>query len=773
MRNIKVSTAIGGIVALALVTMVLMSVVSAFIFITKGQVANKLAVSASLEQTMNEIEIGLLQARRSEKDFLLHADDKYVGRHADVVNRIEVHIQDAETAAQAMGITGARAQFDSMAQGTTAYEATFAQLVAAMTTLGLDPFSGLEGELRIAVQNVEEALSAIDNPPLQVEMLMMRRHEKDFIMRRDPKYLDRLNARVTEFLEMAPAAFSSATHLNEVTALLNTYQKAFTRYVEETLKAAELRSALSTRFADVEPVFEEVAGLIQTHLDTVQADAAQTERTLLQVATTTVAILIAVFVVVGVKPALSIPRPLQKLTTAIGRLADGYLDISTTQSKGTEVALIAEALEVFKRNVIERDDLGRKAENAERATQEAREKAMQAEIERQRLEGECATEQRMTAEPADLVAAYAKGDFNKRLSAEEKQGVFAAFCDDMNRIGSATEASLADVRQVLEALAAGDLSQHMPEHHEGIFPEIGKTLNKKSETLTRIAEQITTSGRNIDDSSLKVSTAAEKVSRKAESSAALLQETTAAIKELTSCVKSTPSSAIDVRTKVTTTGQEAKSRAESAKDTVAIREIEKPCNEIGQITKAIDDIAFQKKLLALNAGVEAARAGDVGRGFAVGASEVRALAQRPSDAAPEFNTLISTSEAQVKSRVEQVNNSNAALGKNLESVQSVAAGIGSIADATTEPSSAVSEISLAVGTFDRATQNNVASVEETAAASMALRLEASVLATDVGKFRTSKPGEKEEKPGNVVALDGKPVNAAQSRCSWRGLSRRS
>ena len=235
----------------------------------------------------------------------------------------------------------------------------------------------------------------------------------------------------------------------------------------------------------------------------------------------------------------------------------------------------------------------------------------------------------------------------------------------MNRLGTATQSSLSDVSEVLEALASGDLTKRMPDHHEGIFAQIGKTLNETAEGLTSIMVQISKSGQTIDRSSQDVSGAIEDIAQKAENSAASLEETAAAIEELTASVKSTSNNAAEVKSKLMATEQEAQSCAKVAKETAAAMEgIEKSSGEIGQITKVIDDIAFQTNLLALNAGVEAARAGDAGRGFAVVASEVRALAQRSSDAAREINTLISTSEAQVKSGVEQVSTSNAALEKN-------------------------------------------------------------------------------------------------------------
>ncbi|MBL3705741.1 hypothetical protein GI582_23845 [Sulfitobacter sp. BDSS02] len=157
-------------------TMALMLEVGAVMYVMNARAAKERAEANDLALVMSHVKRDLLQARRTEKDFLLRSEARYVEQHAEIMARIGTEIQAAAAAAADLGVDQADARFAEMMRGIAEYETTFDRLQAAMTTLGLDPKSGLQGELRAAVHDVEESLKTVDSAPLQVKMLMMRRH---------------------------------------------------------------------------------------------------------------------------------------------------------------------------------------------------------------------------------------------------------------------------------------------------------------------------------------------------------------------------------------------------------------------------------------------------------------------------------------------------------------------------------------------------------------------------------------------------------------------
>lgn len=343
---------------------------------------------------------------------------------------------------------------------------------------------------------------------------------------------------------------------------------------------------------------------------------------------------------------------------------------------------------------------------------------------------------------AGIVAAAAAGDLGQRLQATEGASFLDGLTGGINQLLDTLGSTVNDVRQMLSALANGDLDRRMHGEYHGAFAAIQRDANATAGQLARMVGRIQQCAASISTAASEIAAGNGALSERSERRAAHLQETAASMEELTATVRQNAAHAREASELAAST-QNAASDGNTAMQRVVdtMQAIEGASKRIGDITGVIDGIAFQTNILALNAAVEAARAGEQGRGFAVVASEVRVLAQRSAAAAQEIKKLIDEAGRQVGEGAQLVADAGQRMQGIVGGVENVSHLMREISAASQEQSIGIEQINQTVVQMDQATQQNAALVEEATAAARELQTQAGTLTEAVSVFRQQEPHE--------------------------------
>ena len=365
---------------------------------------------------------------------------------------------------------------------------------------------------------------------------------------------------------------------------------------------------------------------------------------------------------------------------------------------------------------------------------------------------------RIESEVAEVVKAASSGDFNRRITLEDKEGFMLNLAESLNGLCGTTEEAMADLAGVLGGLSEGDLTRRIDKDYEGAYDRLKQDANQTAQHLAGIVSEIVSAAHEVANAAREISAGTSDLSERTEQQASNLEETAASMEEMASTVKQNAENASEANKLAINANAVAEKGGSVVEQAVtAMSGIEQSSQKISDIIGVIDEIAFQTNLLALNAAVEAARAGDAGKGFAVVASEVRTLAQRSSQAAKDIKGLIVDSREQVESGVQLVNNAGQSLTEIVQSIKQVTEIVAEIAAASKEQSTGIEEINQAVSKMDEMTQQNSALVEESAASAKTLQTQSSSMQQRMGYFRIER-GSDFEVP-KALAIES-PVNAA-------------
>jgi len=280
-------------------------------------------------------------------------------------------------------------------------------------------------------------------------------------------------------------------------------------------------------------------------------------------------------------------------------------------------------------------------------------------------------------------------------------------------------------------------------HIQALFPERGdaqarrlaRMLNQMNAKLIGILIDAKVSIDVIERATQEFANGTADLANRTDEQASAIEKTTASLAEITKTAERNALGAERANATGHETAESAESAAREVQRTVEVMaQVRDHSRKIAEITSLIDGIAFQTNIIALNASVEAARAGQYGRGFAVVATEVRNLAQRAAGAAREIKDLIESTLDTVTTATQTASRAGETMNTVEQFVTRLTDTLQEIVHESRGQSVQIAQINDAVGQVSDLTQRNAALVEQSAAASVGLRQQTQSLESAVSVF---------------------------------------
>ncbi len=692
------------------VTLLMASAIGAGIWATHSATSGFAGLLADENRTALlavDAKAALLQERRSEKDFLMRSDMKYVKLVDEAFSRLTSDIEAV------IEISSARHHEDLAILGkqlldlSKTYRNEFAAVVAGAQERGLTSDSGLAGRLDSAMSSLTEHLQDNAIGSVYVQFLQLRAHEGEGDQAGNAwaRAWSECSAGIDAYAKLSGEAAEMAKRLREQLA-------EYRRHHDASIKAAESGDDAKGREARIQQ-FAASARAIDQIISTVYIPGieAADETMLLRLAEYRLA-------------------PNEAHAKAVTEIVDGVRRVIassalTDEDKRTHGKDFEEFIGAFTK-LVAVDSSEKQHIELLRDAAHAMEPIMD------KLHDDAKTALEHGA--GDVTAHAGSIAWVDMIFGLVVVGLGIAVAVIITRMIVNPVRAMAGA---IDRVSRGDLTVRIESTGADEIGGMGRSLNAMVGDLHQVVKEIRVSATATAASSEELSASAQTISRGAQQQASNVEEISSSLQSLVDTVRAVAQSSVGADSMAAKTMELAGQGTSTVDRSIAgMKQIHDSSKHIKKIINVIGEIANQTNLLALNAAIEAASAGEHGLGFAVVADEVRKLAERSSQAAAEITQLIEE-EAQ---RVDDGQRFSSEVGKALtdivSGIQSTATSLRTITKSASEQTVMAEQVSSAMEGVSAVTEENSGSAEEMAASAEELSAQAQRLQMLVERFTT-------------------------------------